>query len=47
LIPVMKNLKQLQVLIYENLQAAVVKKKSVAQALSDAAQGWNQLVAQS
>jgi putative chitobiose transport system substrate-binding protein len=46
LIPVMKNLKQLQVLIYENLQAAVVQKKSVAQALNDAAQGWNQLVAQ-
>ncbi len=44
LIPVMKNLKQLQTLIYENLQAAVVQKKSVVQALNDAEQGWNQLV---
>jgi putative chitobiose transport system substrate-binding protein len=45
LIPVMKNLKQLQTLIYENLQAAVVKQKTVPQALNDAEQGWNQLVA--
>jgi putative chitobiose transport system substrate-binding protein len=44
LIPVMKNLKQLQILIYENLQAAVVQKKSVPQALSDAAAQWNQLI---
>ncbi len=44
LIPVMKNLKQLQTLIYENLQAAVVQRKSVVQALNDAEQGWNQLV---
>jgi putative chitobiose transport system substrate-binding protein len=43
LIPVMKNLKQLQTLIYENLQAAVVKQKTVVQALNDAEQGWNQL----
>jgi putative chitobiose transport system substrate-binding protein len=45
LIPVMKNLKQLQTLIYENLQAAVVKQKTVVQALNDAEQGWNQLAA--
>ncbi len=44
LIPVMKSLKQLQTLIYENLQAAVVQQKSVVQALNDAEQGWNQLV---
>lgn len=46
LIPVMKNLKQLQTIIYENLQAAVVKQKSVPQALNDAEQAWNQLAAQ-
>jgi putative chitobiose transport system substrate-binding protein len=45
LIPVMQNLKQLQTLIYENLQAAVVQRKSVEQALNDAEQSWNQIVA--
>jgi putative chitobiose transport system substrate-binding protein len=43
LIPVMKNLKPLQTLIYENLQAAVVQNKTVPQALGDAADRWNQL----
>ncbi len=47
LIPVMKNLKELQKLIYENLQAAVLQQKSVDQALNDAETGWNQLVAES
>lgn len=46
LIPVMPHLKQLQTLLYENLQAAVLKQKSVEQALSDAAAAWNQLIAE-
>jgi putative chitobiose transport system substrate-binding protein len=41
LIPAMKNGKQLQKLIYENLQAAMLGQKSVDQAINDAAQGWN------
>jgi putative chitobiose transport system substrate-binding protein len=44
LIPVMKNLKQLQKLIYENLQATLLAQKSVDQAIDDAANSWNQLV---
>jgi putative chitobiose transport system substrate-binding protein len=44
LIPVMKNLKQLQKLIYENLQATLLEQKTVDQALNDAATRWNQLV---
>ncbi len=47
LIPVMKNLKELQKLIYENLQAAVLQQKSVDQALNNAETAWNQLVATS
>jgi putative chitobiose transport system substrate-binding protein len=43
LIPVMKNLKQLQKLLYENLQAAVLGQKPVDRALDDAANSWNQL----
>ena len=42
LIPAMKNVKQLQKLIYENLQAAMLGQKSVDQALNDAANAWNQ-----
>lgn len=42
LIPAMKNMKQLQQLIYENLQAAMLDQKTVDQAISDAAQAWNQ-----
>jgi putative chitobiose transport system substrate-binding protein len=44
LIPPMKNLNQLQQAIYENLQAAMLEKKSVEQALTDAAQEWNRQV---
>ncbi|MBE9031327.1 sugar ABC transporter substrate-binding protein [filamentous cyanobacterium LEGE 11480] len=44
LIPVMRNLKQLQKLIYENLQAAALQQKSVDQALNDAELAWNHLV---
>ncbi|OKH22804.1 ABC transporter substrate-binding protein [Hydrococcus rivularis NIES-593] len=41
LVPAMKNLNQLQKAIYENLQAAMLKKKTVEQAVKDAAQAWN------
>jgi putative chitobiose transport system substrate-binding protein len=41
LIPVMKDIKVLQKTIYENLQATMLDKKSVDQALNDAAQSWN------
>jgi putative chitobiose transport system substrate-binding protein len=47
LIPVMKNLKQLQKLMYENLQAALLEKKTVDQAVTDAATSWNQLIKES
>jgi putative chitobiose transport system substrate-binding protein len=43
LVPAIKNLSQLQKLIYENLQAAMLKQKSVEQAVQDAATSWNQL----
>jgi len=42
LIPAMKNLNVLQKTIYENLQAAMLDEKTVDQAISDAAQEWNQ-----
>jgi len=42
LVPAMKNVKQLQKIIYDNLQAAMLKQKSVDQAIADAAQQWNQ-----
>ncbi len=42
LIPAMKNLKLLQQTIYENLQAAMLKEKTVEQAVEDAAAQWNQ-----
>lgn len=42
LIPAMKNLNVLQKTIYENLQAAMLDEKTVAQAIGDAAQEWNQ-----
>jgi putative chitobiose transport system substrate-binding protein len=41
LIPVLKNGKELQKTIYENLQAAMLGQKTVDQAVSDAAQAWN------
>lgn len=42
LIPAMKNLNVLQKTIYENLQAAMLGEKTVDQAITDAAQEWNQ-----
>ena len=41
LIPAMDNLQMLQKTIYENLQAAMLKEKTVEQAVKDAASGWN------
>ncbi|NJP08645.1 MAG: sugar ABC transporter substrate-binding protein [Leptolyngbyaceae cyanobacterium RU_5_1] len=41
LVPVMKNVKQLQKAIYSNLQAAMLEQKSVDQAIDDAAEQWN------
>lgn len=42
LVPAMKNLNQLQKVIYENLQAAMLKQKTVEQAVREAAEAWNQ-----
>jgi putative chitobiose transport system substrate-binding protein len=42
LVPAMKNVKQLQKTIYDNLQAAMLEQKTVEQAINDAAQEWNQ-----
>lgn len=42
LVPPIKDLSQLQKLIYENLQAAMLKQKTVEQAVADAAQAWDQ-----
>ncbi len=42
LIPAMKDAKKLQKAIYDNLQAAMLGQKNVDQALSDAAQQWDQ-----
>jgi putative chitobiose transport system substrate-binding protein len=41
LIPTTKNIHILQKTIYENLQAAMLKEKTVDQALQDAAEEWN------
>ncbi|MGV0024817.1 ABC transporter substrate-binding protein [Phormidesmis priestleyi] len=41
LIPAMKDVKELQKVIYQNLQAAMLGQKTVDQAVNDAAQGWN------
>ncbi|MEM8779444.1 MAG: sugar ABC transporter substrate-binding protein [Cyanobacteria bacterium P01_G01_bin.49] len=43
LIPAQKNINQLQKTIYENLQGAMLKKKSIEQAVQDAADTWNSL----
>ncbi len=43
LVPAMKNLNSLQKLIYENLQAAMLDKKTVKDAVSDAAKEWNEI----
>lgn len=42
LIPAMNNLNVLQKTIYENLQAAMLGEKTAEQAVTDAAQEWNQ-----
>ena len=42
LIPAMKDVKQLQKVIYDNLQAAMLGQKGVDQAIADAADQWNQ-----
>jgi len=42
LIPAMKDINLLQKAIYENLQAAMLGEKTVEQAVTDAAQQWNQ-----
>ncbi|WP_375340936.1 ABC transporter substrate-binding protein [Lyngbya confervoides] len=42
LIPKIKDVKQLQQILYENLQAAMLDQKTVDQALADAEQTWNQ-----
>ena len=43
LIPSMKNINKLQQVIYENLQAAMLKEKTVEQAVQDAADTWNNI----
>jgi putative chitobiose transport system substrate-binding protein len=47
LIPAMDNLQVLQQVIYENLQAAMLKEKTVEQAVRDAAEQWDSEVASS
>lgn len=42
LIPPLKNVKQLQKVIYDNLQAAMLGQKTLDQAIADAATTWNQ-----
>ena len=42
LIPAMKDVKQLQKVIYDNLQAAMLEQKTVDQAIAEAADQWNQ-----
>ncbi|WP_421655471.1 ABC transporter substrate-binding protein [Leptothermofonsia sp. ETS-13] len=44
LIPAMKDVKRLQKVVYDNLQAAMLGQKTVDQAVNDAAQEWNQQV---
>jgi putative chitobiose transport system substrate-binding protein len=44
LVPALKNSNQLQKVIYENLQAAMLKEKTVEQAVKEAAQTWNQSI---
>ncbi|MEO0489382.1 MAG: sugar ABC transporter substrate-binding protein [Cyanobacteria bacterium P01_A01_bin.123] len=42
LVPAMEDVKALQKILYENLQAAMLGQKSVDQAVNDAADAWNQ-----
>lgn len=46
LVPAMKNLNRLQKLIYENLQAAMLREKTTEQAVADAAKQWNKYASQ-
>lgn len=41
LLPALKDVKELQQIIYDNLQAAMLKEKTVDQALTDAATEWD------
>jgi putative chitobiose transport system substrate-binding protein len=41
LIPAMDGIKELQAIVYDNLQAAMLGQKTVDQAVSDAAAAWN------
>ena len=43
LVPPQDNINQLQKIIYENLQAAMLEQKTTEQALEDAADAWNNL----
>ncbi|MGB8698203.1 MAG: sugar ABC transporter substrate-binding protein [Thermosynechococcaceae cyanobacterium] len=47
LIPTLKDIKSLQKILYENLQAVMLNQKSAEQALKDAEQAWNQEYASS
>lgn len=42
LIPTLKDIKSLQKILYENLQATMLNQKTAEQALKDAEQAWNQ-----
>jgi putative chitobiose transport system substrate-binding protein len=42
LIPPKKDIKQLQKIIYDNLQAAMLNQKTVDQAIADAEKSWNE-----
>ena len=43
LVPAMKNLNRLQKVIYDNLQAAMLKQKTIEEAIQDAAQEWDRI----
>jgi putative chitobiose transport system substrate-binding protein len=42
LLPTIKDIKELQKVIYDNLQAAMLGEKTVDQAVADAATEWNE-----
>jgi putative chitobiose transport system substrate-binding protein len=41
LIPAMEDIKKLQKIVYDNLQAAMLSQKTVDQALTDAVADWD------
>jgi putative chitobiose transport system substrate-binding protein len=43
LIPPIKNINQLKKFIYENIQSAMLKEKTIEQAVTDAANQWDNL----